>query len=82
MNSNQIYRQRYESLLRWTRTHINQMQTTSLTPKELLGCMSAMQMLDNKSQQNWESLLGISFNDLYHKLENALEETGEGHTQI
>jgi hypothetical protein len=56
------------------------MQTTSLTPKELLGCMSAMQMLDNKSQQNWESLLGISFNDLYHKLENALEEIGEGHT--
>lgn len=42
--------------------------------------MSAMQMLDDKSQQNWESLLGIKYNDLYQKLENALEEIGEGHT--
>ena len=80
MNSEQIYKQRYESLLRWTRTHINQMQITSLTPKELLGCMSAMQMLDDRPQQNWESLLGIKYNDLYQKLENALEEIGEGHT--
>ena len=56
------------------------MNNLALTPKELLGCMSAMQMLDDKSQQNWEGLLGIKYNDLYQKLENALEEIGEGHT--
>ena len=58
------------------------MNNLALTPKELLGCMSAMQMLDDKSQQNWEGLLGMKYNDLYQKLENALEEIGEGHTKI
>jgi len=51
------------------------MEANSLSKTELLGCMSALQMLDQQSQDNWEKLLGISYNELYFKLENALEET-------
>ena len=69
------YEQRYKSLLRWTKKHFKQMEANSLSKTELLGCMSALQMLDQQSQDNWEKSLGISYNELYFKLENALEET-------